>query len=60
MNAKSIRQDRILDEAHASSGDVRLVCDLFGLSVAGAYRYTTTVDHPSVAAHAKSAADCRT
>lgn len=43
MSGQAIRQDRILDEAHASHGDVRLVCDLFGLSVAGAYRYTTAV-----------------
>ena len=40
MSPLAVRQDRILDEAHASGGDVRLVCDLFGLSVAGAYRYT--------------------
>ncbi|WP_414943850.1 hypothetical protein [Amycolatopsis sp. cmx-11-32] len=46
MNAQAIRQDRILDEAHASRGDVRRICGLFGLSVAGAYRYTATVDHP--------------
>lgn len=49
MSAQSIRQDRILDEAHASGGDVRLICDLFGLSIAGAYRYTATVDHPGIA-----------
>jgi integrase len=51
MNAQAIRQDRILDEAHASNGNVRLICDLFGLSVAGAYRYTATVDHPGVRKH---------
>jgi len=39
-----IRQDRILDEAHATGGDVRALCDLFGLSIAGAYRYTAAVD----------------
>lgn len=54
ISAQAIRQDRILDEAHASSGDVRLICDLFGLSVAGAYRYTATVDHPSVSQHVKA------
>lgn len=57
MSAQSIRQDRILDEAHASSGDVRLLCDLFGLSVPGAYRYTATVDHPGVAEYTDTAAD---
>ncbi|MGH2659392.1 MAG: hypothetical protein ACRDHS_06945, partial [Actinomycetota bacterium] len=44
MSAQAIRQDRILDEAHATRGDIRRVCDLFGFSVAGAYRYTATVD----------------
>jgi hypothetical protein len=39
-----IRQDRILDEAHATGGDIRALCDLFGLSIAGAYRYTMTID----------------
>jgi hypothetical protein len=45
MPGQRIRQDRILDEAHATGGDVRALCDLFGLSVAGAYRYTAAVDH---------------
>jgi hypothetical protein len=54
MSGQSIRQDRILDEAHASGGDVRLICDLFGLSVAGAYRYTTTVDHPGISDYVHS------
>jgi hypothetical protein len=44
LPGQRIRQDRILDEAHASGGDVRALCDLFGLSVAGAYRYTAAVD----------------
>lgn len=48
ISPQSIRQDRILDEAHATGGDVRQLCDLFGLSIAGAYRYTATVDHPGV------------
>lgn len=57
MSAQSIRQDRILDEAHATGGDVRQLCDLFGLSIAGAYRYTTTVDHPGIATWAASTQD---
>lgn len=36
-----IRQDRILDEAHANGGDMRDLCDLFGLSITGAARYAT-------------------
>jgi hypothetical protein len=44
MSPQAIRQDRILDEAHATAGDIRRLCDLFGFSTAGAYRYATTVD----------------
>jgi hypothetical protein len=43
-----IREDRILHEAHATGGDVRRLCDLFGLSVVGAQRYTATLDHPGM------------
>lgn len=42
-----IRQDRILDEAQATGGDVRRVCDLFGLSIASTYRYPTTMNPPA-------------
>ncbi|BCY07324.1 hypothetical protein [Actinoplanes sp. L3-i22] len=38
-----IRLARILDEAHATSGDIRRLMDMFGLSVEGASRYATTV-----------------
>jgi hypothetical protein len=51
--------DRIMDEAHATRGDARVLCDLFGLSTAGAYRNTTTVDHPGIAAYVETAADRR-
>lgn len=42
---QSIRLDRIFDEAQATGGDVRALCDLFGLSIVGAYRYTSVLDH---------------
>lgn len=48
MPVQVIREDRILHEAHATSGDVRRLCDLFGLSVPGAQRYTATLDHPDL------------
>jgi hypothetical protein len=35
----------------------RLICDLFGLSVAGAYRYTATVHHPGVTEYSMSTED---
>ncbi|MBC6451693.1 hypothetical protein [Actinokineospora xionganensis] len=56
MSPQSIRQDRILDEAHATGGDIKLLCELFGVSVAAAYRYPTTVDHPGITAYAESTA----
>ncbi len=46
MSGQLIRQDRILDEAHATSGDLRMLCELFDLSATGAMRYTATVNSP--------------
>jgi site-specific recombinase XerC len=40
ISAQAIREDRILHEARAT-GDIRQLCDLFGLSVKGAERYLT-------------------
>lgn len=48
-NPQHVRQDRLTDEAHASGGDARRLCDLFILPIAQAYRYTNMGDHPSVA-----------
>ncbi|MEV4750561.1 hypothetical protein ACFQVD_00150 [Streptosporangium amethystogenes subsp. fukuiense] len=39
ISPQAIREDRILDEAIAT-GDVRRICDLFGLTVEAALRYT--------------------
>jgi hypothetical protein len=44
--AKTIRDDRILHEAIATQGDVRQLCELFGIGVASALRYTHTTDQP--------------
>ncbi|GAB2765604.1 hypothetical protein GCM10027090_39700 [Sinomonas soli] len=46
---RALREDRILHEIHATGGDIRLVCDLFGLSVEAATRYLDTVAHPDLA-----------
>jgi integrase len=54
LNPQHVRQDRILDEAHATRRDIRLVCDLFGLTAAGAYRYTATVDRSGIADYVHS------
>lgn len=46
MQVQRIREDRILHEA--TGGDVRRLCDLFGLSIKGAERYTATLGHPDL------------
>lgn len=48
MTASVIRDDRILDEAHSTHGDVRRLVDLFGITVQTAARYTSTVEHPGL------------
>ena len=44
LRPQTLREDRILDEVRATGGDVRRICELFGLSVEGALRYTSTLD----------------
>ncbi|MCI3273369.1 hypothetical protein [Streptomyces cylindrosporus] len=46
INARSLREDRFLDEALATNGDARRLSDLFGLSTQAAQRYTEALDHP--------------
>lgn len=50
--ARVIRTDRIVDEVLTTGGDIRRICDLFGLTVGGAARYTAVLDHPSLTEHA--------
>jgi hypothetical protein len=40
FTSRALREDRILQEIHATGGDVRRICDLFGMSIDGAMRYT--------------------
>lgn len=51
MSARRLREDRLLHEAEATGGDPRRICDLFGLSVGAALRYTGTVDQPGLVEH---------
>ena len=46
--AQQIRQDRILDEAFATGGDLRQISDLFGLSVAQANIYANHAHHAAL------------
>lgn len=43
---QKIREDRILNEALATGGDVRRLADLFGISVGTAQRYADVVLRP--------------
>jgi hypothetical protein len=47
---QALRQDRILQEAIATGGDPRRLCDLFGLSIHHASRYTNAISEPAVPA----------
>lgn len=49
MPAQTVRRDRILDEAFATGGDLRQVSDMFGLSVATAYRFADFVQRAEAA-----------
>jgi site-specific recombinase XerD len=44
MSANTLRQDRILAEVHAG-GDLRQICDFFGVTIATAEHYASTLNH---------------
>ena len=48
LRPQALREDRILAEIHATGGDVRRICDLFGLSIETAMRYALTLAHPDL------------
>ncbi len=47
MPAHPLRQDRILGEVHAG-GDERRICDFFGVTIATAEYYASTMSHPDL------------
>ena len=47
MPANALRQDRILAEVHAG-GDLRQICDFFGVTIATAEHYASTISHPEL------------
>lgn len=47
MPASTLRQDRILAEAQAG-GDLLLICDFFGVTIATAEHYASTLNHPDL------------
>lgn len=44
---RDIRRDRIAHEAIATGGDLRRICDLFGISISSAERYSHASDQPA-------------
>ncbi|WP_200804561.1 hypothetical protein [Actinacidiphila paucisporea] len=46
VTPRALRDDRILQEIHATGGDVRRLCDFFGLGIDAALRYTTAPERP--------------
>ncbi|WP_157372446.1 hypothetical protein [Arthrobacter sp. Soil736] len=48
MTPQEAREDRILHELHASRGDIRRLCDMFGPSITGASRYAPVLTHPGL------------
>jgi hypothetical protein len=44
ISAEHIRLDRIYQEAEATGGEIRALCDLFGMSIANAARWAATID----------------
>lgn len=53
LSAQALREDRILAEIHATGGDVRRICDLFGITIGAALRYDTTAALPGPAVAAQ-------
>jgi hypothetical protein len=51
---QAVREDRILDEALATGGDIRRLCDLFGLTVGGAERHTRPAETARDAARSRA------
>ncbi|MFD8916019.1 hypothetical protein [Streptomyces sp. NPDC059575] len=45
LKPQVLREDRILQEIYATGGDVRRLCDLFGISIGAALRYGGTLEH---------------
>ncbi|MET9412210.1 hypothetical protein ABZX90_41860 [Streptomyces sp. NPDC002935] len=48
LTPRKLRDDRLLNEAHAGGGDAKHLMELFGLSTRAAQRYTTTLEHPDL------------
>ena len=50
ISAQALRDDRILQEIYATGGDVRRLCDFFGLGIEAALRYRAALDNRELVA----------
>lgn len=48
MSAQAIRQDRMVDEAQATGGDLRRMADFFGVTIDTAAHYASMLNHPEL------------
>ncbi|MGK4579601.1 hypothetical protein [Kitasatospora sp. HPMI-4] len=48
VKPQALRDDRILQEIFATGGDVRRICDFFGMGIDAATRYTAALGHPDL------------
>ena len=48
MSAQAIRRSRMVDEAIATRGNVRLIADFFGVTIQTAEYYTAALEHPGL------------
>jgi integrase len=48
MAAWTIRQDRLVDEARATGGDLRRMADFFGVTIDTAAHYASLLNHPAL------------
>lgn len=54
LKPQTRREDRILQEIHATGGDVRRICDLFGLGIDAALRYAGVMENTAPAEDSSS------
>lgn len=57
LRPQALREDRILQEIHATGGDVRRICDLFRITVQTATRYALTIAQPDLEQSASTLID---
>lgn len=48
ISARAVRQDRIVNEAIATGGDTRRICDFFGVTIATANHYASSITHAAL------------